>query len=289
MKSAEVEAVRTGAGFYDASGYAVIRVAGADAAIFLHGLTTNDAKGLPIGKLQYSSLLDRKGHVESLFSLLRVAEDSFLILVQPDLKEKTTALLKKMVFIQEITITDESEKWGLIWIVGPQALDKVGEAFGLHGDMLAAENKVIIPPDKTAWNFWQSQRWGTFQVSLLLPRGEGAETVQLLTAVGLQPITKEVIDLVRLEQGVPEYGLEIDNSHLLLEANLNDSFVRNKGCYPGQEVVERICAYGSGKTPYKLGISYSKGRQELQDKSVVRTLYDPLEDRTLVAAYVRAE
>jgi folate-binding protein YgfZ len=194
-------------------------------------------------------------------------------------------------------IKDESEQWGLLCLVGPKAVTCVGEALALHGDMLIDENKVIIPPDCSAWNLWKSERWAVPAIYLLLPRGQCQEAFNLMRAVDVPPVGKLAIDLVRLEAGIPEYGLEIDGQHILLEADLDDTFSREKGCYPGQEVIERISAYGNGKTPYKLNIykidsdvnSIDKITVDEDDrpvKQVMRFFYDPSENRTVVAAYV---
>lgn len=298
--AAEIQAVRETAGLFDASYHAILRIEGPDATKFLHNLTTNDVNALPVGQVQFSGLLDRKGMVQSLFMLLRAADDAFLLLVQPDLKTKTIESLTKMKFIQQVEISDVSDKWGLLWIVGAEALERVGEAVGVHGDMLAMQNKILIPSDRSAWHLWRSERWGVPCLSLFLPRTEVVEAFELIRANEVAVVGKNALDIVRLEQEVPEYGLEIDDTHIILEANLHDSYSRTKGCYPGQEVVERISAYGEGKTPYKLKAFYIKNKLELEanapvlsaDKkvgTVVRTLYDPSADRTLLAAYVESK
>ncbi len=220
-----------------------------------------------------------------------------MILLPPELKDTTAEHLAKMRFIQKVDITDESEKWGLLWVIGPEALARSGDALGVHGDMLAAVNKILIPPDRASWHLWRHERWSVPAITLLLPQTEVAEALDLMQASGAVAVAKAAADIVRLEREIPECGLEIDSNRILLEANLTDTFSRSKGCYPGQEVVERISAYGEGKTPFKLKILWLKGKRDLEigaelvhgdDKAgtVVRSLYDPLKDATLVAAYV---
>jgi len=297
VSAADVTAVKQQAGLFDASDYGVLSVQGPDAVVFLQNLTTNDVKALPVGRLQWSALLDRKGRVQSLFSILRAAEDRFLLLVQADLKDATAEHLNKMRFIQRVTIGDDSERWAYLWVVGPEAIDRVGEAVGVHGDMLAASQKILIPPDRASWHLWRHERWSVPCVALLLPLNERAEALSLLAASEVPGVAKSAVDLVRLEAGVPEFGLEIDATRILLEGGLADTFSRAKGCYPGQEVIERICAYGEGKTPYKLKIIKVKGKVVLDDKipvisqgeavgEVVRGLYNPTSDESLLAAYV---
>ncbi len=297
---AEMAALREGAGYYVARDYGVLRVQGPDAATFLHNLTTNEVKELPLGQIQYSALLDRKGMVQSLFMLLRAADDAFLMMIQKELIEKTVAHLNQMRIIQKVEITDESSQWALLWMAGPEAEERVGDALGVHGDMLAAENRILIPSDRASWHLWRQNRWSVPALMLLLPQTEVSAACELMDAKDLMSVSRAAMDIVRLEKGIPEYGLEIDDSHILLEAELGDTFSRSKGCYPGQEVVERISAYGEGKTPYKLKVLRVKGEHLLEKDSdviaadasvgtVMRSLYDPARDETLVAAYIASQ
>jgi len=134
----------------------------------------------------------------------------------------------------------------------------------------------------------------------LLPRVEQQEAVDQLQAMEIPTVSKAALDVIRFEAGVPEFGSEISSEQILLEGGLNDTFSRYKGCYPGQEVIERISAYGEGKTPYKLKIYKISVQENLEGVKaisyqgeevgrVIRTLYDPLAEKTLVAAYVASK
>ena len=293
-----MQAVRHQAGLYDASDSAVLKVQGLDAPKFLQSLTTNDVVSLPTGQLQYAALLDRKGKVLALFSIIRADETAFLILVQSDLNEFLAEHLNKMRFIQEVTISDESDKWAWLWVAGPEALQIVGDAFGIHGDMLVMENRILIPSDRSAWHVWRNDRWSVPAVFLLLPRAQVGEAIDCLGAAGATKVNKLAIDRVRLEAGIPECGPEINAEHILMEADLTDSFARNKGCYPGQEVIERISAYGAGKTPYKFMTSIVSSDLTLEAgmavesadgeavSRVVRSIFDPAAKNYLIAYYL---
>ncbi len=293
----QLQSLREAAGLYQAKQHGILKVSGQDAEKLLQSLTTNDIKALSIGHLQQSALLDRKGKVQALFMVLRQSEQAFLLLTDPACHEWVQQHLTMMRFIQQVEISDESALWTWLWIIGPEALSLCGDAVGVHGDMLIHENQILIPPDRFTWHMWQDQRWGVQRVHFLLPTAEVAELQAQLNAVEIPEVAEAAVNLMRLAGGVPEFGVEIDQERILLESGLSDTYSRNKGCYPGQEVVERICAYGDGKTPYKLNIYSIKSDVKIEPQAkiyfkgdavgtVAHSLYNPTEEQTLVAAYI---
>lgn len=108
-------------------------------------------------------------------------------------------------------------------------------------------------------------------------------------------MTDEEFELMRIRAGFPEYGVDLDESHILLEISHPKAFVRGKGCYPGQEVIERIATYGKGRTPKSLCQLTAEGdvkfsKTELFDTSgekvghVTSSAYDPVQKKTFVLA-----
>lgn len=260
----ELLAAKKSAVIFDDADSAHLLIEGIDAASFLQRMVTNDVASLAIGKGQQNALLDRKGMVLSLFYLLRTKENSFHAILPALLLKKTEEILKKMVFLSKVTLTDVTKNWGGLKVIGslPPSLQKRG----MGGDF------ILVP--KT-------------------------EIAALKKQLALPEISKTAFDLLRMEAGIPEYGVDIDETHILLEANLPQTFKRNKGCYPGQEVVERIMAYGQGRTPKRLcALSIegehlvTKGTEILEPSGthkvgvITSALYNPLEQKTIVLAYL---
>lgn len=275
----ELKAIREGAGIYDASSYGQILIEGPDAPSYLQRMLTNEVLNFPIGDGRYNALLDRKGMVLSLFYLYRLGDQRFYAVTPPQLTAKTLALLTKMKVIEKMTLTDESAARGLLFLIGPKAESLLPKT--IAGDLLIWKEETFGPP---LWNI----------------SGEREKIKKLYEDLSSKatPLSDQAIRLMRMKIGFPEYGIDIDETHILLEANVPYAYKRQKGCYPGQEVIERILAYGKGRTPRSLLTLTIEGKKEVLPKTeifsatgekagiVASSLYDPLDEKTLVFAYL---
>ena len=61
-----------------------------------------------------------------------------------------------------------------------------------------------------------------------------------LTASGRVPISDAMYETIRIENGVPLYGIDIDETTIVPELGLDGLISYNKGCYIGQEIIARI-------------------------------------------------
>ena len=90
--------------------------------------------------------------------------------------------------------------------------------------------------------------WGDVLVvpgfSLFAPAAAKAELPEKLTAAGVEPGTLEGFEIVRLEHGKPRYSVDLSERFLAQEANQPHALNFSKGCYLGQEIVERVRSRG---------------------------------------------
>lgn len=275
----QIETIRNGVGLYDASRCGQLVIEGPDAPSFLQRIVSNEVEKAAVGEGRYNAILDRKGMVLSLFYLIRLESTRFLAITPPQSTKKTVEMLLKMKFLSKVTIADESERRSLFLIVGPRSDAIVSERFREKGSVLWRED-LFGPP---LWN-------------LSLPQEQVKSFRE--SVISLPELSDTSIRLMRMEIGFPEYGVDIDETHILLEATVPQAWQRQKGCYPGQEVIERILAYGKGRTPKRLCSLSLTGEQEIEPKSeifsdtgekagvVTSALYNPLDDKTLALAYL---
>jgi folate-binding protein YgfZ len=279
----ELKSIRDGAGLYDASAYGQFLAAGADAPSFLHRMLSNEVQKLKIGEGRYQGLLDRKAMVLSLFYLRRLSEREFLGVTPPQLTQKTIGALAKMKFIEKVAISDVSKERGLLFVVGPQA-----------------EPALEAAPKAEKLLVWKDEGFKLPWFCVSGPKEEIAGLAATLSGKTV-PIGDTALRLVKMAAGFPEYGVDLDESRILLEAALPYTYQRNKGCYPGQEVVERISAYGKGKTPKRLTHFTLPGERVLTNGadivtkegvkvgSVTSSLFNPLDGVTQVMAYLETK
>jgi folate-binding protein YgfZ len=78
-------------------------------------------------------------------------------------------------------------------------------------------------------------------IDLLCEAGDTAALTQALADRGSEPVSESVADCLRIERGRPRYGVDLDDSVIPQEADLNQRAVSfTKGCYVGQETVARL-------------------------------------------------
>jgi len=271
----QLKAARESAGFFDASSNGQFLVAGPDAPGFLHRMLSNEVQKMAVGEGRYQALLDRKAMTLSLFYLKRLGPQEFLGITPPQLREKTIAALQKMKFIEKVTITDVNAERGLLFLIGPQA--------------------KAIKPTSDAFTTWSEETFGYPWITVSGPQAD-IEKLKLALASKATPLGSEAIRILRMAANFPEYGVDLDESHILLETPVPVAHQRNKGCYPGQEVVERISTYGKGRAPRRLCLLRLPGERQLErgmlvvntagEKTgyVTSALFDPLDSVTLVLA-----
>ncbi len=240
---AEYEAVRNGVGLADLSDRGKLRLGGKEHLKFLQGMLTNDVMKLDGGKGMYAAILTVKGRMVSDMRVYREKDSVFLDL-EPGLNTKVGELLKKFRLSYKADIDDLTESTGLVSVHGPSAADLLGEVIGeknlpvnefdhVRGSVHGREVTVVKVNrtgeegyDIYAANEGLSDLWG-----LLTEKGKG---------LGIIPVGRDALEILRIEAGIPVYGIDMDEETIPIEAGIWSALNFEKGCYVGQEVVARI-------------------------------------------------
>lgn len=239
---AEYAAALESAVLFDVSDRGALRVEGPDATVFLHRLLANDVKKLESGKSQRNLLLSSKGKVLFDFDL---AFDGarYSISTQPGRANEFAKALDTYLFSEKVKIADATAEHAPIEITGPRADEIVrsvlaadlpnGERAALRIEWVGAHVDVTRLPVAGS-------------PGLRLDVGtEGIHALwAALTAAGARPAGRIVRDILRVEAGAAEPGIDIDENVYPQEARLETAFSLDKGCYIGQEVIAKIDTYG---------------------------------------------
>jgi tRNA-modifying protein YgfZ len=230
------EALHHGAALVDLSGRGRILVRGRDRARLLHNLTSNEVKKLPPGAVVYTFLLSPQGRIQADLNLLCFA-DHFLIDTEPEQREKVLQHIKRYIIADQVELEDVTSATACIGVEGPEAgriLSQIG---------------IPVPGEYT------HSAWGETTVAGITQTGQpGARVycavaefdaiIAKLQTAGVQPASEEDIRTVRIENGKPRYGEDIFDKSLPQETQQMHAVSFTKGCYLGQEIVERIRAQG---------------------------------------------
>ena len=230
--------LRGGAAWLDVSGRGKIRVAGEDRARLLHTMTTNHIQQLTPGTGCYAFFLTAQGRILADVNVL-CRQDSFLLDTEPETLQKLLEHLDKFIIADDVTLEDLTPALATIAVEGPKSSDvltaarapALGVCYGTNvewGSALVARLSVTGSP-------------GFF---IIVPSAEKDEILSNIEAAGAVHADEDAFRIVRLEHGKPRYGEDISERYLAQEANQTDALHFHKGCYLGQEIVERLRSRG---------------------------------------------
>lgn len=224
-----------------------VELSGADAPDFLHRLTTADIRNLAVGVGTPACFLTAQGRIRVCFTLWRCTPDSFGMELeegtpvegaQGKWKKELLSTIDQYTFAEKFTI---SEQTSCRWIFGSNG-----------GDALLALQTPDLAPGQTrlTWNGARICHHGTrdFGRTWITAWGSEAQLQELAQAVGAElTYESEIPELTwaRVQALRPWPGAEIIETTLPLEAGMMDAIAQGKGCYPGQEVIERMISMGS--------------------------------------------
>lgn len=241
MDRAAYDAVRTGVGALDCSELGRLAICGPDRYTWLQGMVSNDTR-LLTGPQPYlpAFVLDPTGHILSDVALVDVGTGSAIsvavgspvvLLELPAVNlQKISAVLDRLLVMEDVTITDATASSACLSLQGPgadAALERLRPLPALAG-------ATSVRTDRTGSGGW----------SLYLPLGELAVALGAARQIG-PVVDAQTADLLRIEAGIPIYGRDMDETTLAMEAGQASTHISlTKGCYVGQEIVARIEARG---------------------------------------------
>jgi tRNA-modifying protein YgfZ len=203
-----------------------ILLGGSDVLRYLHAVCTQHTLDLAPGDATQALLLSPKGKIEFAFRLA-VLEEGVLVDTEAAAAQGLAERLARFVFRYDVTVGQPVP--GAATVVGPGA-DAALAAAGLPVPVPGRAG--IAGPDLVL-------RRTPVGVDLLGPGAPAA--VAGLERAGVERAPDGLWDLLRVEHGLPRFGLELTDDVLAEEAGLLGSHVHlDKGCYPGQETVARV-------------------------------------------------
>ena len=238
----ELKALAAGCGVYKLH-QSLFLVTGRDRVRWLNGMITNNVRDLADGNGVYAFVLTPQGQIRGDLYVFSRGE-SLSLEVERSQAETLLPLLRRYIIMDKVEIEDLSGQTSMIGVTGP----KSSELLGRQGVDVSALEKLQISqldwhghtvtvvrmdqPVVESYEMWAApETIGRLQSALL---GTGAAEISNLA-----------LDSFRILSGVPKIGTDIREKNLPQETGQERALNFNKGCYIGQEIVERIRARGS--------------------------------------------
>ena len=245
----EYRAVRQRAGLIDWSAWGMIEVRGADRIAFLHQLLTNHIKALRPGSGCEAALLTPSAKL--LTDLLVLADTDTHWLIAPRFRTQTLLeQLNRYLITEDVTLVDRGDAFALLAVQGPASFEighrMLGEPIPVRQPLEHARVSFkTVPLRLFAYSLTGERGFG---IMVPVERAAGIWSLALESGASsdLMPVGWEALNVLRLEAGIPWYGIDMDESFLLPEAGLTERLTSStKGCYVGQEILARLQTYGS--------------------------------------------
>ncbi len=226
----------------------LVRVVGDDRASFFHGMCTADVKSAKPGDILSALFLTEHAHLIA-DAFIWVISDALLLDIDADAWTRTRAHLEHLLVADDVEFEDAGEL-AVVDVEGPAALDATGAASLAPWRFVEAGGSLVgnLP------------RYGGPAVSVIAPRCSLDSTIAAIfaKAPASRRVDDSVLETIRVENGVARIGVDTTDKTIALEARLNRSISFNKGCYLGQETIERATARG-GLKKRMFGLKFSTG------------------------------
>jgi folate-binding protein YgfZ len=300
--TAEYAALRRAVALVDTNFRAAFTFAGPDRQRYLNAVLTSNVRDLKPGQGATGLLLTSQGHILAEVETL-AREDSVLAMSHAMVRQRTFSTFEKFIIMDDVKLEDVTPAMGTLDLVGPRTealLADLGQKNFSAKPLFAHEETHLL---RIPCRVVRHEIAGTPAAALIVPSVRLAELWRALAervrALGGTTAGMEAFNSVRLEAGIPWFGCDYDDKHIPHEAGLEQSHINyEKGCYTGQEIVERVRARGqvnrrltelqfAGSTAPPLGTKLTQEGNEIG--VITSTGYAPTLGRAIGLGYVRRE
>ena len=296
IENRDYSAVREGrAGLIDLSPRGRILVSGSEAVMFLNGLVTNDMKTLAANSWMRAAFPNVQGRLLAVVRILNRA-DGFLIDTEAATHDKVVQLLGRFTLAGDFRVTDLTDRTACYSVQGAESAAIMRQVFGETnasdpGQVTTAKidhrDVTIIRDTHTAEDGFD----------LFVERNDADHLQSTLVSAGVEPVSGATAEVLRMEAGIPRYGIDMDETTIVTETNLDDAVSFTKGCYLGQEIIVRIKHRGhvakkiTGLTfPGRIEIENGAKILSVDDKEIGRvtsSTFSPTLNQTIALGYVK--
>ena len=239
----ETAALARGAAAHDLGWMRRVNVRGEDRFRWLSGMVTNTVNDLPANGGAWNLVLNAQGRIQGDLTVWREGETLDLV-IAADQYEKLMAHFDHFIIMDDVELVS----------VDPTTETTVGLTGPLSGEVLARMGLTVPLIPMT----WQRVEWNGLDLRIYHAYGTLADHFEIgtpmagltllwraLSTAGATPVGAVALEAFRVAEGIPTYGIDIAERDLPQETSQTRALHFSKGCYLGQEIVERIRSRGS--------------------------------------------
>jgi folate-binding protein YgfZ len=232
----ELQGLVSGAGVFDLGYRTWLRATGKDRVRWLNGMITQAVKSMAPGQAGYTLVLNPQGRIQGDGDILAL-DDHLLLETDRSQAERLLGHLRRFIIMDDVKLEVLDAATTAIGIAGPETaviLEKLGgtlpEANTFRTGQLAGIDVTLV------------RVWGPVvtRAEIWVSADRVLDLWKALNSAGAVPCGFKALDDLRILEGTPLFDVDFSDKHLPQEANLERALNFTKGCYIGQEIVERI-------------------------------------------------
>jgi len=233
----------SGSGLFDLTSRAKLALTGGDRMRWLNGMVTNNIRDLATGRGVYAFLLNPQGHILGDMYAYNRGESVVIDTDQSQL-DKLAAIFDRYIIMDDVEVANLSDRLHTIGIAGPKAAEVLRNT-GFEFPPLQPLQFTEVIWKNAPITIVRGDHPGVDWYELWAAPEQVAALHSTLTQAGAKPVGSAALDLLRIAAGIPRYGEDIRERDLPQETSQDRSLHFSKGCYVGQEIVERIRSRGA--------------------------------------------
>lgn len=246
--AAEYSALREAVALLDTNFRAFFSFTGPDRQRYVNAILTSNVRDLKPGQGTVGLLLNPQGHILAEVETF-ARQESILASSHAMIRERTFSTFEKFIIMDDVTLEDVTASTGTLDLAGPRTAALLAE-LGVrnfadmpmlsHEEVLVAHIPCRVVRRELAGHAAATVIAGREHLPVLW-----RELAQRARLHGGAAAGMEALNSIRLECGIAWFGHDYDDKQIPHEAGLEHSHINyEKGCYTGQEIVERVRSRG---------------------------------------------
>lgn len=228
-----------GAGVIDLSQRGRFQLSGSEVVQFLNGLITNDMKTLAENQWMPAIFPNVQGRLLAYVRVVRI-RDGFLIDTEATTHDTVLKTIERFTLAGDFHVVDLTKQTAMLSVQGKQADEIVGAVLGKTLTELSGNGVVEIEWQQHTLTVLRASHTAEDGFDIIAGTDQAPVLWEALTNAGARPIGYEAFERLRIEAGVPRYGVDMDETNVVTETGLDEAVSYTKGCYIGQEIIARI-------------------------------------------------
>jgi folate-binding protein YgfZ len=296
----ELDALLHSAGVSDLGWRGMILVTGSDRLRWLNGMVSNTVQSLPEGEGNYSFLLSVQGRIQGDCNVYR-RSDNLLLDTSFDQIPVVMRHLDHFIIMDDVELADVSHQWTALSLAGPAA-PQVLATLGVTPSSSKVETARMsaVRIGEVPCTMIEASQVVVPRYELWFVPEHLLDVWETLQAAGATRCGLEAAEALRVVEATPLYGVDLNDHDLPQETAQTRALNFSKGCYLGQEIVERIRSRGKvnrqfrqfalhGALPPKLPIDLRSGEQSVGRITSVASLSSAGLPQVLGLGFIRVE